>query len=78
MVPFRPSHPSRSGWDGTIGRYPGYINDPIPAKLARTSQSAKQERNKLRQVPAWRPNGIAKDGPHPSIVQLNMRFTSNV
>lgn len=74
LVPFRPSHPPKSGYNGTLGPYPGYVNDPVDPKLSKTSADAKKEREKLGSVPAWRPGGIAKEGPHPSVIMVNMRF----
>ena len=71
VVPFKPSHPPRSGWDGTLGAYPGYVNDPVAAKLAATAGAAKANRDKANVAP-WRPGGAPRGGPHPSIVQLNM------
>lgn len=64
-TPFIPPSPSKSGWVGTIGKYPEHFDDGRREKVVRPSSSS----------PVFRPVGRSTfEGPQPSIIYLNRRF----
>lgn len=65
-APFRPSHPSKKGYNATLQPFPEHVPDPIPAAATRKAPVEDAP-------PAWRPgNPREVCNPMPS-VQTHMR-----
>jgi hypothetical protein len=48
--PFRPSHPMKKGAQGTLDKFPKYMEDPLDLKLAKEKAERLAEVEKLGKV----------------------------
>lgn len=62
-VPFKPSSPSKSGYSGTLTKYPEYKEDPYEAK----EKAEREARMKNKPTVIWKPTSNSKSLPVRSI-----------
>lgn len=71
-VPFRPSHPAKSGGHATLNKFPKYLEDPLDMKLKSQQEVKLQEIKRLQSKPRFFPTSSAKSDATPSILKMNI------
>ena len=66
--PFVPSNPSKKGYNGTIGKFPEYLESP-KQEIKRNKEEEKLKTEKFR--PTY--NGLSKPSPSISLNKLNLK-----
>lgn len=71
--PFRPTHPMKKGYNGTLDKFPKYMEDPLDLKLAREKAERLAEIEKLDKVPPFVPPSTGKSGATASVLRMNLK-----
>lgn len=71
--PFRPTHPMKKGYNGTLEKFPKYMEDPLDLKLAKEKAERMAEIEKLGKVPPFVPSSTGKTGATASVLRMNLK-----
>jgi len=72
---FRPSHPSKMGYNSTLERFPKYVEDPYERKEA-TMREEKQKERKKQVGPTFKSASFPKSKRTPSVLRMNVIRTT--
>lgn len=71
--PFRPSHPMKKGYNGTLDKFPKYMEDPLDLKLAKEKAERMAEIKKLAGGAPFVPPSTTKAGATASVLRMNLK-----
>mmetsp|Transcript_5963 Transcript_5963/g.15189 ORF Transcript_5963/g.15189 Transcript_5963/m.15189 type:complete len:321 (-) Transcript_5963:304-1266(-) len=71
--PFRPSHPPKLGPNGTLNKFPKYMEDPLDLKLAKDKEARRAEMDRLGKVAPFVPPSTTKKGATASVLRMNLK-----
>ena len=71
--PFRPSHPMKKGYNGTLDKFPKYMEDPLDLKLAKEKAERMAEIKKLAGGAPFVPPSTTKTAATASVLRMNLK-----